>query len=232
MAAKRILANDHAHTLCQPIETAAHVGRLGGQPYPRCLGSIQRSQVQKTNHPSLSKTASNARKWRASNPGSTTRLVLSLDVPQSPYLLAIKISFPAPGFSSTDTKFALPIQPNASSIRRAAIHVYRAHDKIPPRSDRSASAQKPTMPLLQYFRSRRPHPYKISQTSPSGKMPSTNCSRPLPARLRIADKVHLLGFEQGSGSVRVRSACGFVAERTSGRPTTHFEANTPARPLP
>ena len=37
MAPKRILTDDHSHTLRQTIEAATHVGCLGRQPYPRRL---------------------------------------------------------------------------------------------------------------------------------------------------------------------------------------------------
>jgi hypothetical protein len=85
---------------------ASWVRRLPCQPYPRCLGSVQRTQARKTNHPSLSNTVSNARKWLASNPGPTTRL--------RPLLRRISIALsaddehasPSADFSFTDTKLA------------------------------------------------------------------------------------------------------------------------------
>jgi hypothetical protein len=54
MASERILTNDYPHTLGQSIKAATHVRRLGREPYPRGLRSIQRTQARQTNHPSNS----------------------------------------------------------------------------------------------------------------------------------------------------------------------------------
>src|SRR5216683_764416 len=78
MAAKRVLADHRLHSLCQPIEPAAHIGCLGRQPDPSALRTIQRAQARQTDHTSDSNTANKARKWLASKPGSTTRLRPSL----------------------------------------------------------------------------------------------------------------------------------------------------------
>src|ERR1039458_3850013 len=78
MPAQRILSDDRAHPLRQPVKPAAHVRRLARQPDARPLRPqavfVQRAQTRQPHHAALSTTATNSRTSSASNPRPTTRL--------------------------------------------------------------------------------------------------------------------------------------------------------------
>ncbi len=113
MAAERVLADHCLYALCQTIKPTAHVCRLGRQPDPRRLRPIQRPQAWQPYHASVSNTASNARKWLALNPGSTTTLRPALSRTSIPFPCAADGGvISKAGLTATSTKSASPASRN------------------------------------------------------------------------------------------------------------------------